>query len=84
MPDKTLRELLSQPIEVWPALLQNDFEESVFKAHQDIKQMKSELEKSSACYVSMSGSGATVFALYNEEYEVPSSLKSAVLAKFYL
>jgi 4-diphosphocytidyl-2C-methyl-D-erythritol kinase len=32
----------------------------------------------------MSGSGATVFALYNEEQEVPSSLKSAVLAKFYL
>ena len=68
----------------WPALLQNDFEESVFKAHPKIAQLKSELEKTSACYVSMSGSGASVFALYNEEYEVPSSLKSALLAKFYL
>jgi hypothetical protein len=32
----------------------------------------------------MSGSGASVFALYKEDYEVPSSLKSALLAKFYL
>jgi 4-diphosphocytidyl-2C-methyl-D-erythritol kinase len=32
----------------------------------------------------MSGSGATVFALFKEAYEVPSSLTSAVLAKFYL
>jgi 4-diphosphocytidyl-2-C-methyl-D-erythritol kinase len=84
MPDKTLRELLSQPIEVWPALLQNDFEESVFKAHPKIAQLKSELEKTSSCYVSMSGSGASVFALFKEAYEVPSSLTSAVLAKFYL
>ena len=84
MPDKTVRELLSLPIEVWPALLKNDFEESVFKAHPEIAQLKSELEKTSACYVSMSGSGASVFALYKEEHEVPSSLKSAVLAKFYL
>ena len=84
MPDKTVRELLSLPIEVWPAVLQNDFEDSVFKAHPKIAQLKSELEKSSACYVSMSGSGASVFALYNEEHEVPKDLKSAVLAKFYL
>jgi 4-diphosphocytidyl-2-C-methyl-D-erythritol kinase len=84
MPDKTVSELLSLPIEVWPALLQNDFEDSVFKAHPKIAQLKSKLEKTSACYVSMSGSGASVFALYNEEYEVPSSLKSALLAKFYL
>jgi 4-diphosphocytidyl-2-C-methyl-D-erythritol kinase len=84
MPDKTVRELISLPIEVWPALLKNDFEESVFKAHPEIAQLKSELEKLSACYVSMSGSGASVFALYNEEHEVPSSLTSSVIAKFYL
>ena len=30
IPYKTVRELLSLPIEVWSALLQNDFEESVF------------------------------------------------------
>lgn len=84
IPEKTLQELLSLPIESWPALLQNDFEESVFKAHPEIAQLKSELEKTSACYVSMSGSGASVFALFKEAYEVPSSLTSAVLAKFYL
>ena len=83
-PEKTLQELLTLPIELWPALLQNDFEESVFKVHPEITQLKSELEKTSACYVSMSGSGASVFALYNEEHEVPSSLTSSVLAKFYL
>lgn len=83
MPDKTVREFLSLPIELWPALLQNDFEESVFKAHPEIAQLKSELEKTSACYVSMSGSGASIFAIFKESYEVPSSLKSAVLAKFY-
>lgn len=71
MPDKTVRELLSLPIELWPALLKNDFEESVFKAHPEIAQLKSELEKTSACYVSMSGSGASIFALLKNLMKYP-------------
>ena len=82
IPEKTMQELLFLPIEVWPALLKNDFEESVLKAHPEIAQLKSELEKTSACYVSMSGSGSSVFALYNEKQEVPKALKAAVIAAF--
>lgn len=52
---------------LWKDLLLNDFEESVFKLHPILKEIKLSLYENGAFYASMSGSGATVFGLYEKQ-----------------
>ena len=58
----------------WSDLLVNDFESPVFSRHPLCADIKSELQKSGAYFVSMSGSGSTLYALYEKETPVPESL----------
>ena len=45
--------------------LTNDFEDTVFKHHPEIAAIKKRLQDAGALYTAMSGSGSTVFALFN-------------------
>ena len=47
-------------------LLTNDFEETVFPLHPEIANLKAELLAKGAFYAAMSGSGATVFGLFEQ------------------
>jgi 4-diphosphocytidyl-2-C-methyl-D-erythritol kinase len=51
----------------WKDELVNDFEKSVFQAHPEIAQIKSSLYQAGAYYASMSGSGSSVFGLFDEK-----------------
>ena len=64
LPEQSLREVLSRPIEEWKGLLVNDFEETVFAKHPELAAIKSSLYDSGAVYASMSGSGSALFAIY--------------------
>ena len=64
LPEQSLREVLSRPVEEWKGLLVNDFEETVFAKHPELAAIKSSLYDSGAVYASMSGSGAALFAIY--------------------
>ena len=50
----------------WKQHLKNDFEEIVFKHHPEIKNIKEQLYQQGAVYASMSGSGSTVYGLFNK------------------
>lgn len=63
----SLRESLSHPIEEWKESVVNDFEASVFPQYPAIKEIKEELYRQGAAYASMSGSGSSVFGLFNPE-----------------
>jgi 4-diphosphocytidyl-2-C-methyl-D-erythritol kinase len=52
-------------IEEWKQLLLNDFEASVFKAFPEIEKLKHQLYENGAVYACMSGSGSTVFGIFN-------------------
>jgi 4-diphosphocytidyl-2-C-methyl-D-erythritol kinase len=53
--------------------LQNDFEESVFEVFPQINQLKKALLDSGAYYAAMSGSGSSVYGLFDEAYPITLS-----------
>lgn len=65
LPAKSVKEIIQQPISSWKAELKNDFEAPVFAAHPAIKAIKETLYAQGAVYAAMSGSGSTVFGIFN-------------------
>lgn len=68
-PEKQLPELLSQPIETWKDTVVNDFEASVFSKYPEIAAIKDKLYDMGAVYASMSGSGSSVFGIFEDPVE---------------
>jgi 4-diphosphocytidyl-2-C-methyl-D-erythritol kinase len=50
-------------------LLINDFEQTVFPLHPEIAKIKKQLQDAGAMYAAMSGSGSTVFGLFENDAE---------------
>lgn len=65
-----LKAIIQQPIETWKDQLINDFEEAVSKAHPEIATIKQGLYDAGAVYASMTGSGSTVFGIFEKEPEL--------------
>lgn len=62
---ENLLTILSEPIKNWKNKLTNDFEASIFAKHRILKEIKETLYEHGAEYVAMSGSGATIFGLFD-------------------
>ena len=62
-----LPDLLSQPVENWKKEVKNDFEPIIFKLYPELAIIKQKLYKAGALYASMSGSGSSVYGLFNEK-----------------
>jgi 4-diphosphocytidyl-2-C-methyl-D-erythritol kinase len=62
----SLYDLILEPIQEWKHFIKNDFEESVFKNHPEIRGVKAALYGAGAIYASMSGSGASVFGIFDK------------------
>ena len=61
-----LTQQLSLPVEQWQAAgVRNQFEPSVFAAYPQLAAIKSELARSGALYASMSGSGSSIFGIFD-------------------
>ncbi|MCE2733732.1 MAG: 4-(cytidine 5'-diphospho)-2-C-methyl-D-erythritol kinase [Cyclobacteriaceae bacterium] len=58
------------PVDKWKDHLSNDFEESIFKLYPEIEACKTKLYDHGAVYASMTGSGAGVYGLFNNETDV--------------
>lgn len=66
LPGKSVKEIISQSVSTWKNELKNDFEEAVFAAHPLIKNIKEDLYNQGAVYASLSGSGSTVFGIFDK------------------
>ena len=67
IPELSLTERLQKPIAEWQGCVKNDFEKSVFAAHPIIADFKQKMIDAGATYASMSGSGSTVFGLFDSK-----------------
>jgi len=64
-PQISLSELIQRPIEEWKSCVKNDFEKSVFAKHPAIRTIKDNLYDMGAVYASMSGSGSSVYGIFD-------------------
>ena len=66
-PETPLRQALTKPISTWQNYVRNDFEDSVFPQFPEIAQWKQRMLELGATYAAMSGSGATVFGIFDNK-----------------
>jgi 4-diphosphocytidyl-2-C-methyl-D-erythritol kinase len=71
-----LKKIIALTPTQWKELLYNDFEVPVFKEYPVIKELKELLYNKGAVYASMTGSGSTVFGLFEKpatpQFDLPS------------
>ncbi|WP_395809317.1 4-(cytidine 5'-diphospho)-2-C-methyl-D-erythritol kinase [Daejeonella sp.] len=69
--ESSLADLIKLPVEAWKAVIKNDFEPSVFLQYPIIAEIKSKLYSAGALYACMSGSGSSVFGIFDKELKLP-------------
>ena len=72
-PEYSIKEAIKRPANEWKEILINDFEDSVFPQHPVIGEIKAELYRQGAVYASMSGSGSSVYGLFEPEGTLPET-----------
>lgn len=64
--NRRLEELLQQPVGKWRDSVINDFETTVFAKYQLLAEYKKSLYEEGAIYAAMSGSGSTLFGIFEK------------------
>ncbi len=63
----SIAEILPSQVNDWKGTLINDFEASIFKKYPEIGNLKEKMYNAGALYTSMTGSGSTVYGLFEDE-----------------
>lgn len=67
---KKCKDIVKQPIETWRNELINDFEYSVFSIHPELSEIKNKLYEMGALYAAMSGSGSSIFGIFEKPINI--------------
>jgi 4-diphosphocytidyl-2C-methyl-D-erythritol kinase len=78
-PETPLEKLIGIPVGKWKKLIKNDFENYAFKLYPVISDLKKAMYRSGAVYSSMSGSGSSVFGIFEAKPKIPAKLKEYVI-----
>ena len=70
-----LKQIIRKPVNQWKEIMKNDFEEGVFRKYPIIKKIKEELYSKGAIYASMSGSGSSVYGIFDGKPNVEAMKK---------
>ena len=68
----SLKDLIKLPVAEWKNHIKNDFEVSIFPNHPVIRGVKAALYQAGALYACMSGSGASVFGIFQNKPDLPA------------
>ncbi|WP_461088674.1 4-(cytidine 5'-diphospho)-2-C-methyl-D-erythritol kinase [Spirosoma gilvum] len=74
-PEAPLLDQLQAPIDTWRATIHNDFEDSLFPRYPVLADIKQQLYTAGAVYASMSGSGSTVYGIFNAPIPTPDQFQ---------
>lgn len=68
--DTPIEKLISLPVSEWKNVMKNDFEQQVFANHAILKNIKTDFYNDGALFSAMSGSGSTIFGLYDKDHNI--------------
>ena len=71
VPERSIKAVIQQPVSRWKDELTNNFEGPVFKTYPEIKNIKAALYEQGAIYAALSGSGSTVFGIFETTMKTP-------------
>ena len=76
-PDFSIKKvLLEEEMDEWQYLLQNDLEPPVIARHEMIGNIRDQLSEFGAVYSAMSGSGSTVFGIFEQDFVAINAYES--------
>lgn len=70
---KKLIDDLPDSVKNWRTIIENDFEDTVFKNHPEIAELKQKFYDMGAIYAAMSGSGSTVYGIFEKMPVIPEN-----------
>jgi len=79
-PQTSLLTMIQRPVKEWRDSINNDFEKSVFTQYPEIKKIKETLYEMGASYASMSGSGSSVYGIFDSSIPENISFKDCFIA----
>jgi len=71
MPEFSLKELIRLPVQDWKRKVKNDFEGPIFDQYPEVGRIKDQLYHAGATFALMSGSGSSVFAIFENAVALP-------------
>ena len=74
-----LQQLHTLPVEEWKQYISNDFEAPIFASHPELAGIKEKLYSQGAIYASMSGSGSTLYGIFEKRNKTTLDLPAAIL-----
>jgi 4-diphosphocytidyl-2-C-methyl-D-erythritol kinase len=69
-PSISLKELIKLPLAEWQGKITNDFEEHILNNHPQIAKVKTDLLAAGALFALMSGSGASVYGIFEKPVDL--------------
>lgn len=83
-PEVSIKEALKLPLNKWEGLIKNDFEENLLWKYPAIAEIKKTLYEQKALYASMTGSGSTVYGIFEQETDLKSMFPDFMVWQGYL
>lgn len=80
-PQLPLLELIKTPITEWKNTIKNDFEKSVFIRYPEIEKIKETMSDLGAVYAAMSGSGSSVYGIFET---VPEEKSVQIFSNYFV
>jgi 4-diphosphocytidyl-2-C-methyl-D-erythritol kinase len=74
-----LRQLIEAPLHRWKDQVVNDFERSIFERYPLLFEHKKALLGAGALYASMSGSGSSLYGIFERQPELPERIRKFVI-----
>jgi 4-diphosphocytidyl-2-C-methyl-D-erythritol kinase len=69
-PQIDLDTALKQPISNWKDTVENDFEDSLFPRYPILQELKNTIYEQGAIYASMTGSGSTIYGIFEKDVQL--------------
>jgi 4-diphosphocytidyl-2-C-methyl-D-erythritol kinase len=63
-PEESIRDIIQLPVSEWKDKLTNDFEKNIFVRYPETGEIKQKMYERGAIYASLSGSGSSVFGIF--------------------